>query len=215
MLTVFRLFAWVLLLVLLLGALRRLPWDRIRADRGAQAVFGAGVLALVALRLARIELAPGLDLHLLGSTIAALIYGWAFGLYAILIATLGAWALADRIWLDLALDLALTGAAPVLLTTALLDFAWRRLPDHPMIYLYFNACLAAALAIATAQLGKAAVVWSLGLAGLERTAENFLLTLPALMFAEAFLTGGTLIVLVTWRPRWVATFHDARYLERI
>lgn len=215
MLTVFRLSAWVLLLVVLVGALRRLPWGRIRGDRGAQAVLLGGILALLALRLARIELAPGLDLHLIGATIAALVYGWAFGLYATAIATLGAWVLADRLWLDLALDLWLTGALPVLSTTALLDFAWRRLPDHPMIYLYFNACLAAALSIVVAQLGKAAVVWAVGLAAAERAVENFVLTLPAMMFAEAFLTGGTLIVLVSWRPRWVATFHDARYLERV
>ena len=33
-------------------------------------------------------------------------------------------------------------------------------------------------------------------------------------FGEAFFTGGTMALIVTYRPQWCASFDDARYLPR-
>ena len=33
------------------------------------------------------------------------------------------------------------------------------------------------------------------------------------MFGEAFLNGLAMILLVAYKPRWVATFHDHWYLQ--
>ena len=55
------------------------------------------------------------------------------------------------------------------------------------------------------------LLW-LGAYELPTLAENFLLTIPALMFPEGFATGALLTVVVAFRPQWAATFHDASYL---
>ena len=42
---------------------------------------------------------------------------------------------------------------------------------------------------------------------------NFLLILPMLMFGEGFLNGAMITLAVSYKPQWVATFHDRWYLQ--
>jgi uncharacterized membrane protein len=193
------------------AALRGIDWRRLR-DFEAQAVFAVVLGLSVAARLARIELQPGLDLHLFGASAAALMFGWRFALLGQALAVAIVAALWQRYWLSPLLDFVYTGLVPVLVTTALLDFAQRRFPLHLFVYLLFNAFFAGALAIAIAQVGKLLTLVWLGAYALPTLSENFLLTVPALMFPEGFATGAMLTMVVAYRPQWAATFHDASYL---
>ncbi|MBK8068250.1 MAG: energy-coupling factor ABC transporter permease [Rhodanobacteraceae bacterium] len=203
--------AGALALLALAAALRGIQWSRLR-DFEAQSVYAVMLAVAVAARLARIELQPGLDLHLFGASAAALMFGWRFALLqqAAAVATVAlGWG---HFWLHPVLDFVYTGVIPVLLTTALLDFAQKRMPLHLFVYLLFNGFFAGALAIALVQLAKLATLLMLGTYALDTLGENFLLTVPALMFPEGFATGALLTMFVAYRPRWVATFHDASYL---
>ena len=84
------------------------------------------------------------------------------------------------------------------------------MPLHLFVYLLFNGFFGGALAIALVQLAKLATLLMLGAYALDTLGENFLLTVPALMFPEGFATGALLTMFVAYRPRWVATFHDGR-----
>lgn len=205
--------AWLMALLSLLLALSGIEWRRLH-EFDAQLAF-AGVLALsVAARLGRIELQPGLDLHLLGASMAALMFGWRFALIVQALAVMLVAGLWHRSWLDPALDYLLSGCLPVLVTTALLDLAQRKLPLHLFVYLLVNAFLGGGLSLALAQIAKVALLLALGAHSLATLTENFLLTVPALMFPEGFATGAVLTLLVAYRPQWVATFHDGSYLQR-
>lgn len=209
--TLLLLSAWLLTGVALWVALRHADYTRLK-DFEARAVY-TGVLAMaVAARLARVEIAPGLDLHLTCASLAALMFGWRFAVLLQAAAVVIVALLAGRWWLDPALDFLLTGLLPVLVTTGLLDLAQRRLPLHLFVYLLGNAFFAAGLAMAVSQVGKFAILWAVAVHPLPVLAENFLLTLPAMMFPEGFATGGLITLLVAYRPHWVATFHDFSYL---
>jgi len=67
--------------------------------------------------------------------------------------------------------------------------------------------------MALAQGARAAVATAAGSQGGGSLLDDYLLSLPAMMFGEGFLTGGTLAVLATYRPQWVATFDDDFYLR--
>ena len=41
----------------------------------------------------------------------------------------------------------------------------------------------------------------------------FIAAIP-MSFGEAFFTGGTMALVVAYRPQWCATFDDARYLGK-
>lgn len=192
-------------------ALRRAEYARPK-DFEAQAVYVGVLVMAVAARLARVEIAPALDLHLACASLSALMFGWRFALLLQAVAVAIVALVAERWWLDPALDFLLTGLLPVLVTTWLLDLAQRRLPLHLFVYLIVNAFFGAGLAMAASQVGKLAILWALALHPLPVLAENFLLTLPAMMFPEGFATGGLITLLVAYRPHWVATFHDFSYL---
>ena len=203
--------AWLLAAGALWLALRRAEYARLK-DFEAQAVYAGVLLLAVAARLARVEIAPGLDLHLAGASLAALMFGWRFAVLLQAAAVAIVALLSSRWWLHPALDFLLTGLLPILVTTWLLDVAQRRLPLHLFVYLLGNAFFGAGLAMAASQVGKLAILWSLAIHPLPVLAENFLLTLPAMMFPEGFATGGLITLLVAYRPHWVATFHDFSYL---
>ena len=203
--------AATLSVVALLLALRGIEWRRMR-DFEAQAVYVTMLALSIAARLGRIELQPGLDLHLFGASAAALMFGWRFALIGQALAVAVVALVWQRYWLHPALDFVYTGLMPVLVTTALLDFAQRRIRLHLFVYLLFNGFFAGALSIACAQVGKLLTLLWLGAYELPTLAENFLLTIPALMFPEGFATGALLTVVVAFRPQWAATFHDASYL---
>lgn len=205
------LLAWLLAALSLGWALSAIDWRRLR-DFEAQLAF-VGVLALsVAARAGRIELQPGMDLHLFGASIAALMFGWRFALIVQALAVTVVALAWQHWWVNPALDYLITGCVPVLATTALLDLAQRKLPLHLFVYLLLNAFFAGALAIVLAHTGKILLLSMLGAYSGDALVENFVLTLPALMFPEGFATGAVLTFLVAWRPRWVATFHDPSYL---
>ncbi len=204
--------AALIVMAVLVVALLGIDSRRLR-DLEAQAVFFALLALSVSARLGRIELQPGLDLHLFGASIAALMLGWRFAALLQMLAVALVALLWQRYWLSLPLDLLITGLLPVLVTTALLDFAQKRMPAHLFVYLLFNAFLAGALSIALAHVGKLLILLALGGFDLDTLGENFLLTVPALMFPEGFATGAVLTLAVAYRPRWVATFHDPSYLD--
>jgi len=78
---------------------------------------------------------------------------------------------------------------------------------------FVNAFLVGALSILLVGVASA---WIQHLSGVQpggTIVDNFVLILPLLMFGEGFINGGAMSLLVAYRPRWVATFHDHWYID--
>lgn len=205
------------LLALVAIAAWRSPWWKLRGDAEAQHVLFAGLAAALLARAAGIEPVPGLALHFLVAPAACLLYGPAVailvGVLASLVAALAGWPMAGPALLDPWLSALL----PVAVVQGLLRLAQRRLPANTMVFVMLNAFGGAALAVLAAGLARAALLAS-GLVGpgggraADEAVTLLLAALPLQMFAEAFLTGGLLAIVVAYRPRWCASFEDARYL---
>lgn len=205
------------LLALVALAAWRAPWWKLRGDAEAQHVLFAGIAAALLARASGIEPVPGLALHFLIAPAACLLYGPAVailvGVLASVVAALAGWPMAGPVLLDPWLSAVL----PVAAMQGLLRLAQRRLPPNTMVFVMLNAFGGAALAVLAAGLARAALLAS-GLVGpgagraSEGAVAGLLAALPLQMFAEAFLTGGLLAIVVAYRPRWCASFDDARYL---
>ena len=100
------------------------------------------------------------------------------------------------------------GALPVVFTRGLLYVSQRWLVHNFFIYIFLNAFFGGALAMLLSGLTAAGVLTLAGSAG-----GSYLQVIPLLMFGEAFLNGLVMILLVAYKPRWVATFHDHWYLQ--
>jgi len=85
----------------------------------------------------------------------------------------------------------------------------RWLPHNFFIYVFINAFLTGALSMLLCGYAASAV---LAMAD-YMPASSYLQVIPLLMFGEAFLNGMLMILLVAYKPQWVATFHDRWYLD--
>jgi uncharacterized membrane protein len=87
------------------------------------------------------------------------------------------------------------------------------LPHNFFIYIFVNAFLAGAVAVLLAGLVSAFIQHLADVQPADSIGNNFLLILPMLMFGEGFLNGAVISLVVAYKPRWVATFHDRWYLQ--
>jgi len=195
--------------VLLVVALLTAPWAKILDQEGSNIYFGAvALLAVVWILRAGIE--PGYNYHLLGATALCLMFDWQFGLAAVsLVLLITTWQ-GPAGWEAFGINALVMGAVPVLFTRSMLYACQRWLPHNFFIYVFINAFLAGALSMLFCGLAAAAV---LGLAAAGSLSGQYLQVIPLLMFGEAFLNGMVMILLVAYKPRWVATFHDRWYLD--
>ncbi|OHX15134.1 hypothetical protein BI343_01860 [Chromobacterium amazonense] len=188
----------------------RVPWRQLDAA-ALNAWMGACVFDL-ALWLLRAGLHPGLSFHMLGAALFTLLMGPWLALLALAAVQIGLAAGGHADWLALGLNWLLTALPAVVLTGVGLHLARRFLPPHFFVYVFVNGFLAGGASLICA---AACGLLVLGLAGvypwdalLEEAVPYYFL----LSWSEAFTTGLLLAVLVVYRPHWVATFDDERYL---
>jgi uncharacterized membrane protein len=175
-------------------------------------VYFAAVAMVALLWTLRAGIEPGLNYHLLGITALTLMFDWQFALLAVGLAlAITTWQ-GPAGWEAFGINALTMGALPVLCTRLLLAAGQRWLPANFFIYIFINSFFAGALAMLLCGLA-ATLVLAFASSGATDTVTDYLLYIPMLMFGEAFLNGMAMTLLVAYKPRWVATFHDHRYLE--
>lgn len=202
----------------LLAALGLLGWaaSRVRwraLDHVAlNAWLGACVLTM-AMWMMKGGFKPGLSFHLLGATILALMMGPWLALLALAIVLAGVTAYGVGDWMSLGLNFWLMAVLPVALVSGVLQLTQRLLPPNLFIYVFVCAFLAGGASLFAVGLAGIAV---LGLAAAYPWDELLTEALPfyfLLSWSEAFTTGLIMAILIVYRPQWVATFDDSRYLD--
>lgn len=200
--------AVALVLAVAVLALQVRPVARTMGGGGTELrVLLVAALALCALRWFNTVPLQGVMLHLTGASIATLVLGARPALVVMGLASLSG-VLLGAAWHGWAMDFLVTGALPVAVTAAASRAARRWLPHNIFVYIMGNGFFAAMLATAASVLAKFAVAAVLG----SRSAAAYLAATPLLMFAEAFLTGTLIALIVVYRPQWCATFDDRVYL---
>ncbi len=187
-------------------AIRRLPWHKVQGDGEAQRVFAVFIAAVILMRGFSTQSVMGVNLHFLGAAIGTLMFGARFALVALAAAS-AAWAVLGRVWLGWGWDFLANDALPVAVVAAMGALVNRTLPAHILIYILGNGFFAAAISMMASIIVKASIT---GLMGGDAT-PYFVAAIP-LSFVEAFFTGGTMALIVAYRPQWCATFDDAKYL---
>ena len=205
-----------LFILALIAAATQSPARQLLANSPSQHVYFGAMVALLLLWGVKAGISPGLGFHHLGATIFTLMLGWPlaiFGLSAILLLSL----LLEHAGLTtqllaLGINGLLSIVVPVFTSYAMLKLSQRYLPDNFFIYIFVVAFFGAGLAVAVSRLVSMAV---LGLAGVYSDAtliQESLLMMPLFMFPEAFITGMLISIFVVYRPNWVVTFDDERYI---
>jgi uncharacterized membrane protein len=198
--------------LLLCLALLTAPWSKIADNEASHVYFGAIVMVVV-LWMLRGGIHPGLGYHLLGATLLCLMFEWQFALFALSLALAFTTWRGPAGWEAFGVNALLMAALPILFTRLFLYACQRWLAHNFFIYIFINAFLAGAVSVLIAGVASAWIQRLAGVHEADTVSADFLLILPMLMFGEAFLNGAVMSLVVAYRPRWVATFHDRWYLQ--
>ncbi|MBS0435153.1 MAG: energy-coupling factor ABC transporter permease [Piscinibacter sp.] len=196
-----------LVIVALAVALALRPW---RALRGAQLLhpWFASLVLMPWLWAAQRFMPGGVAVQLSGACLMVLMLGWPLAVLSLVpIAALGAW-LGGIAWPQALDHLAWNGIVTATLALAIGLATRRWLPRHPFVFILGRGFLVTALATVLA--GALSALVSPLPPGSEL--GSILLGHWLMAWGEAFATGMLVAIFVAFKPEWLATWSDARYL---
>lgn len=203
--------AWLAWLPLFARSIWLAPWKRLQEPTRFNLWLGL-VVVLTLIWSLKAGVKPGLTLHLLGATVFTLCFGPRLAFIGMSGVLAGITLNGNTGWLAFAMNSLLMAGAGSWISYAIYRVVETCLPRQFFVYIFINAFFGAALTV----IGVGAVACLLfAVAGayspdylLEEYFPYFLL----LGFAEAWLSGMVMTLFVIYRPEWVATFDDSRYL---
>lgn len=201
--------------LLLLWAVRTAPWKRF-AHNDQMHVWMGTIVVLMVIWSLKAGAKPGLHLHLLGATAFTLMFGRQLallGLSVVLAAvTFNAGLKGIEGWQVYALNALALIVVPVFVAHLVLRCVERWLPPNIFIYFFVAAFFGGAVAVVASGVFSGLALWGAGIYSYDLLLSDYLLFYILLGFAEAWLNGAVVTLMVVYYPRWVGSFDDRRYL---
>ena len=156
-------------------------------------------------------LPSGLTLHLSGACLMVLMVGWPLAMWSIAaIAFVADWAAVGALptWANHVSHALWMGLLPGTLALGLGLLIRRWLPSHLFVYILGRGFFTTALSVSAVGV----LAWGAGLVPPALGAEEWLLGHWLLGWGEAISTGMLTAIFVAFKPEWMLTYSDARYL---
>lgn len=203
--------ALALALIVLYQAILKAPWKRLRESTQLNLLLGF-VVGLSLTWSMKAGVKPGLNLHMLGAMAVTLTLGPRLAIIALGL-TLTGIALNGAIeWGAWPINFLLMAVLPVMIAHGLHRLAVRTLPAHFFIFIFVIGFAGSALTVMLQGASTSAAMVLSGAYGAEFLLNEYLPYFLLLGFAEGWLSGALITVMVVYRPEWVAAFDDRRYL---
>lgn len=207
--------AGLFVLLALWWAVRNAPWSRLmHPDEGSQRnlVFGfAVVVALMWSMKAGVQ--PGLNLHFLGAMAATLVMGAPLAILAMALSLVGITLNNEITWSAWSINFLLMAVWPVMVASVLHYVVERYCPPHFFVFIFVQAFIGSAVCVLAQGLLSSLVLAAAGAYSLSFMFSEYIPYLMLLSFAEAWISGAIVTMLVVYKPEWVVTFDDRRYLS--
>jgi uncharacterized membrane protein len=195
--------------------LRTAPWRRL-ADSRQMNVWLGTIVVLTLMWSMKAGVRPGMNMHLLGATMVTLMFGRQLAIVALSIVlaavTLNTADSSSIGWWPFALNALMMAVVPVFIAWAILRLVERWLPANFFIYIFVATFFGAAFNTVLTGLLATLLLAVAGIYPTEMLFGDFFLGYVLLAFAEAWLTGAAITLMVVYLPDWVGTFDDRRYL---
>lgn len=160
----------------------------------------------------RASLPSGLNIHLLGSMLFTLMFGWRLGVLGMSLVCVLVSIWGNSLSENLGLSVIINAWFAVTFCYGCFLIIENVLPRNFFIYIFITSFLCSSLSfivvgsINVLVLGFAhAYPWAVLI-------EEYLPFYYLMSFAEGFLSCGLITLLVVYRPQWVYSFRDKRYL---
>ena len=115
-------------------------------------------------------------------------------------------------WFAFALNSLLMGGIGVVVSHAVFRLSNHLLPPQLFVYVFINGFFGAGLTVLAIGFFATFFLAVAGAYPVDYLLDEYLPYYLLLGFSEAWLTGMLITLFVIYRPAWIATFDDARYL---
>jgi uncharacterized membrane protein len=206
--------AFLPLALVWLWCLRTAPWRRLADAVQLNAWLGT-IVVLMLMWSMKAGVHPGMNLHLLGAVTFTLMFGRQLaivGLSAVLAAVTFNGVGHGIGWLPYALNALLMAVFPVFMAHGVLRLVERWLPPNIFVYFFVGAFFNAALTTAATGFLASLLLVGAGVYSFDMVFGDYFPYFILLGFAEAWLNGAAVTLMVVYYPHWVGTFDDRRYL---
>jgi len=163
--------------------------------------------------LLKVHIEDGLSIHLLGSTVLTLMFRWQVALIANALVLLGITLTTMADFQAFAMNGLLMGVLPVMISYIIWRLNEWYLPANYFVYIFIAAFLSAGLSILAMGFVSHKLLSIIDNSLNVETLDQYLMIFIPIMYPEAFLTGAVISVFVIFKPQWIATFDDKRYLH--
>lgn len=208
----FQLLGWLGLAFLAWRWLMSGDWRQLAEPQRLNLFLGATVVVL-ALWQIRAGVKPGLSFHLYGMAALSLMFGFWRATFAGMLILLANAAFGRGSWGALGVDALLTAALPAAVSWGVFRLLDRFLPDHFFIYVLGNGFFGAVLSVVAIGLATTALMALGGVYPLDYLLSQYTPYAMLISWGEAFSTGMVVTVMAVYRPAWLETFDDVKYLQ--
>ncbi len=198
--------------IILLFAMSRVSLKQLLVNKPSQHVYFGAMVILMLMWGMKAGVSPGLGFHHLGATLFTLMFGWPLALFGLSSIMLASVLLQDNGWMDLGVNGCLSIAVPVFTSYAVLKLSQKYLPGNFFIYVFVAAFFGAGVAVAFSRIASIGLLSLVGAYPGATLIQESLLYTPLFMFPEMFVTGMLISIFVVYKPDWVITFDDERYI---
>ncbi|MEQ1602378.1 MAG: hypothetical protein HOP04_06190 [Methylophilaceae bacterium] len=202
----------MLALVIIIYSLLHAPWRHLKRP-DLQHVFLGFIVLLMLAWSAHAGIKPGLNMHLLGTTLLSLMFGLRLALVAFSLVLVAITGFGMAGWSAYGINYLLMAFIPALFSTSLFKWVDRKLPNHFFIYVFVCAFLCAGLAMSLCGLVTTYVMIKSGAYSYSYLMYQYLPFFILMAWSEAVLTGMAITLMAVYEPTWLATFDDLRYLK--
>lgn len=193
-------------------AAQHAPWRRLH-DSEQSHVFLGSIVAVALLWSISSAIGALPRLHLLGATLMVLMFGPRLALIGMTAAVALSAAIGPESLAAAPLRALVGGVLPIAVSHGILRFCEEKLPPNFFVYVFGAAFFSGAAAMWAACIASAILLNTYTPAALPPDTP-ITAVLLMLGFAEATLTGMLATLMAVYRPRWIWTFSDERYLRR-
>jgi len=195
----------------LVAACWQAPWKRLQ-DPDQLNVWLGSVVTLCLVWSMKAGVQPGLNLHLLGATALTLMFGRSLALIGLTLVLLGVSINTGGGWEHIGLTGLVSIVFPVLVTDAVRRAVEKYLPANFFVYIFVATFFGAAITVLATGVLSTLLFWGADIYPLAKLLEEYLPYYLLLGFAEAWLNGAVITLMVLYVPHWVGSFDDRHYL---
>lgn len=191
---------------------RTAPWRRLLDPTQLNVWLGA-VVTLMLMWSMKAGAQPGLNLHLLGATAFTLMFGRQLAILGLSVVMAAVTLNGGAGWESYAINVLVTAVFPCVFAEALLRIVERYLPANFFIYVFVATFFGAAMAAVSTGAVSTLVLWLAGVYPAQLLLSEYFPYYILLGFAEAWLNGAAITLMVIYYPKWVGSFDDRRYFK--